>query len=62
MDELGAVLLSGVFSMLAVLRPQGQGFFDAIGVSGHTLKHLAAGAGGLWILRMLQKRKPIEDH
>jgi len=31
-------------------------------LSGHTLKHLAAGAGGLWILRMLQKRKPIEDH
>jgi len=28
-------------------------------VSGHTLKHLAAGAAGYWILRMLQKRKPI---
>jgi hypothetical protein len=26
-------------------------------VSGHTLKHLAAGAAGYWILRMLQKRK-----
>lgn len=31
-------------------------------VSGHTLKHLAAGAAGFWILRMLQKRRPIEDH
>jgi hypothetical protein len=31
-------------------------------VSGHTLKHLAAGAAGLWILRMLQKRQPIGDH
>jgi len=29
-------------------------------VSGHTLKHLAAGAAGLLILRMLQKRQPIE--
>jgi hypothetical protein len=28
-------------------------------VSGHTLKHLAAAAAGYWILRMLQKRKPI---
>ena len=30
-------------------------------VSGHTLKHLAAGAAGYWILRMLQKRQPIQD-
>jgi len=29
-------------------------------VSGHTLKHLAAGAAGFWILRMLQKRAPIQ--
>ena len=28
-------------------------------VSGHTLKHLAAAAAGYWILRMLQKRRPI---
>ena len=28
-------------------------------VSGHTLKHLAAGAAGLWILRMLRNRMPI---
>jgi len=31
-------------------------------VSGHTLKHLAAGAAGLLILRMLQMRQPIEGH
>ena len=30
-------------------------------VSGHTLKHLSAGAAGFWILRMLQKRQPIAD-
>jgi hypothetical protein len=29
-------------------------------ISGHTLKHLAAGAAGYLILRMLQKRKPYE--
>jgi hypothetical protein len=28
-------------------------------LSGHTLKHLAAGAAGLWILRMLAKRAPL---
>ena len=31
-------------------------------VSGHTLKHLAAGAAGFWILRMLQKRQPMPIH
>jgi len=31
-------------------------------VSGHTLKHLSAGAAGFWVLRMLQKRQPIADH
>ncbi len=30
-------------------------------VSGHTLKHLAAGVAGLWILRMLQKRQPMQN-
>jgi tryptophan-rich sensory protein len=30
-------------------------------VSGHTLKHLAAAAGGYWILRMLKKRELISD-
>jgi hypothetical protein len=28
-------------------------------VSGHTLKHLAAAGAGYWILRMLQKRRPV---
>lgn len=31
-------------------------------VSGHTLKHLAAGLAGFWILRMLQKRQPVESY
>jgi hypothetical protein len=29
-------------------------------VSGHTLKHLAAAMAGYWILRMVQKRQPLE--
>lgn len=28
-------------------------------ISGHTLKHLTAGAAGLWILKMLKRRVPI---
>jgi hypothetical protein len=28
-------------------------------ISGHTLKHLAAGFAGYWILRMLQRRRPV---
>ena len=28
-------------------------------VSGHTLKHLAAALAGYWVLRMLQKRRPL---
>jgi hypothetical protein len=31
-------------------------------ISGHTLKHLAAGAAGFWILRMLQKRQPVRGY
>ncbi len=31
-------------------------------LSGHTLKHLAAGAAGFCIVRMLQKRKPVPQH
>ncbi|HEY6946760.1 MAG TPA: hypothetical protein VI431_16605 [Candidatus Acidoferrum sp.] len=30
-------------------------------ISGHTLKHLAAGVAGFWILRMLQKRQTIQN-
>jgi hypothetical protein len=29
-------------------------------ISGHTLKHLAAGLGCYWILRMLRARQPID--
>ena len=30
-------------------------------ISGHTIKHIAAAAGSYWILRMLEKRTPLED-
>lgn len=31
----------------------------ALGVSGHTLKHLASGMGAWWVLRMLERRRPL---
>jgi hypothetical protein len=30
-------------------------------VSGHTLKHLSAAMAAYWILRMLQKRRPLSS-
>lgn len=30
-------------------------------VSGHTLKHIAAGLAGYWILRMLRRREPVAN-
>jgi hypothetical protein len=50
------------FYMLAkIFETADRGIFslDRNTISGHTLKHLAAGAAGFWILRMLQKRQPI---
>ncbi len=35
------------------------GIFRLTGVSGHTLKHLASAVGAWWILRMLQRRRPL---
>jgi hypothetical protein len=51
----------GVFYLLAKALEAGDRPIFAAGsiVSGHTLKHLAAGASGYFILRMLKKRKPI---
>jgi hypothetical protein len=36
-----------------------RGLFQLVGVSGHALKHLASAVGAWWILRMVQRRRPI---
>jgi hypothetical protein len=36
------------------------GLFGRVGVSGHTLKHLASAAGAYCVLRMLDRRRPVE--
>jgi len=35
------------------------GLFMRVGVSGHTWKHLASAVGAYWILRMLERRRPL---
>ncbi len=56
------LVVAGLY-VLAKICEKADGQIFSIGhiVSGHTLKHLAAGAAGYWILRMLQKRQPIQD-
>jgi hypothetical protein len=50
------------FYVLAIITEAADRPIFALGqvLSGHTIKHLAAAAAGLWILRMLQKRRPVE--
>lgn len=56
--DLGVVV--GFYILAKVFETFDKPIFNAVQfVSGHTLKHLAAAAAGYWILRMLQKRKPI---
>ncbi len=51
----------GFYVLAKLLETFDRSIFSALGhaVSGHTLKHLAGAAAGYWILRMLQKRRPL---
>jgi hypothetical protein len=53
-------IVAGFYVLAKVLEALDRPIFD-LGhiVSGHTLKHLAAAGAGYWILRMLQKRRPL---
>jgi len=57
-SDLAAV--AGLYALAKVLEILDEQIF-AMGriVSGHTLKHLAAAVSAYWILRMLQKRRPL---
>ncbi len=58
-SDLGIVV--GFYVLAKVLETFDRPIFAATRVvSGHTLKHLAAAAAGYCILRMVQKRRPIE--
>jgi len=53
-------VVAGFYILAKVLEMLDQPIFGAGHlVSGHTLQHLAAAAAGYWILRMLQKRRPL---
>ncbi len=58
-SDLGTVV--GFYVLAKVLETFDRPIFAATRVvSGHTLKHLAGAAAGYCILRMVQKRRPIE--
>jgi len=57
-SDLGVVV--GLYVLAKLLESIDKQIFGAGHiVSGHTLKHVAAGFAGLWILRMLEKRRPL---
>jgi hypothetical protein len=53
-------VVAGLYALAKVLEILDDQIF-AMGhiVSGHTMKHLAAAVAAFWILRMLQKRRPL---
>jgi len=53
--------VAGSFYLLAKILETADRQVFSLGhlVSGHTLKHLAAAAAGFWILRMMEKRRPL---
>jgi hypothetical protein len=58
-SDLGAVV--GLYVVAKLLETFDKQIFGAGHiVSGHTLKHVAAGYAGFWILRMLEKRRPLQ--
>jgi len=57
------LVVAGLYVLAKICEEADHQIFSLAGfLSGHTLKHLAAGAAGMGILRMLQKRQPIPQH
>ncbi len=57
------LVVAGLYVLAKLCETEDRPLFSlAHFVSGHTLKHLAAGIAGLCILRMLQKRLPVPQH
>jgi hypothetical protein len=53
------VQVIGWYGLAKVFEHLDHGLFRLVGVSGHTLKHLASAVGAWWILRMLERRRPL---
>jgi len=59
-SDLG--IMVGLYALAKVFELFDKPIFRANGwISGHTLKHLAAAGAGYWLLRMLRKRKAVEQ-
>ena len=53
------VRVIGWYGLAKVFEYFDHGFFHLTGISGHTLKHLASAVGAWWILRMVERRRPL---
>ena len=54
------LVIAGFYVIAKLLETYDRAVFRALHVvSGHTLKHIAAALAGYWILRMLQRRRPL---
>jgi hypothetical protein len=51
----------GWYGLAKVFELFDHGIFHLIGVSGHTLKHLASAVGAWWIVRMIERRLPVDS-
>ena len=58
--DFAAVFCFYVLAKIFETADRGIFALDQHTISGHTLKHLAAGAAGFWILMMLRKRRPLD--
>jgi hypothetical protein len=53
------VRVIGWYGLAKVFESFDLGIFQVLGISGHTLKHVASAVGAWWILRMLRRRRPL---
>jgi hypothetical protein len=53
------VMAIGWYGLAKIFEHVDHGLLALTGVSGHTWKHLASAAGAYWLLRMLQRRRPL---
>jgi hypothetical protein len=49
----------GWYGLAKVLEYFDRPVLAAVGVSGHTLKHIASALGAWWLLRMVERRRPV---
>lgn len=53
------VVAAGWYLVAKVFEYFDQGLLQLTGVSGHTWKHLASATAAYWVLRMLERRRPL---